>query len=224
MKIPMSFSISGILIAICLMITTHIASAQEQETSKTETQVARFGIKGGINFSNLYVNNVQNQYVKTGGQIGLFAKLPIAKGLSVLPELLYTNKGASVAYGNNLAGSGEYRFNLNYLEMPLLLALNITPAFSVHAGGYAAYLTSANVKDVKSDGSINSVTILEAGDFNRMDYGLAIGLGVDIKKFTVGARYSYGLQDIGKAGTLAGDLTQNAKNSVATLYLGFYFK
>ena len=211
--------------AMTLFILTEVtgAFAQQQKTSAETEITPKFGIKGGLNFANLYINDVKNENIKLGGNIGFFAKLPVFKGLSIQPELIYTGKGAKVTYDNILQGSGEYRYNLNYVETPLLMVLNLTPNFSLSAGGYIAYLTSANVKDVRSDGNINGVNRLNAEDFHRFDYGLVGGLSVDIENFTIGGRYNYGLQTIGKSGNLSGDLTKNSKNSVASIFIGFAF-
>jgi hypothetical protein len=86
-----------------------------------------------------------------------------------------------------------------------------------------AYLVSANVKDVKDDGSVEGARELKADDFHRFDYGLVGGAGVDIDNVTFGARYNYGLQNIGRSGNLSGDLTKNSKNSVVSLFIGIAF-
>ena len=197
--------------------------AQEQEASDESTLTPKFGIKGGFNFSNLYVDNVQDEHVKVGGNIGFYAKLPVTKGLSIQPELIYSNKGAKEDYSNFLQGSGTYRFNLHYVEVPVLLVINLTKNFSISGGGYAAFLAGATVKDVDSDGTINNATELSTDDFNRFDYGLVGGVSVDIDHVTLGARYNYGLHNIGKDDNLAGQLTENSKNSVASLFIGFAF-
>jgi len=212
----------AILLSICTLAFTVNGYSQEQETSDESDITPKFGIKGGLNLSNLYVDNASDEHVKVAGNIGLFAKLPIARGVSIQPELLYTSKGAKTTYNNVVQGSGEYRFNLNYVELPVLLVFNVVKNFNIHAGGYAAYLTSANVKNLR-DGTIQGFTDLNADSFNRVDYGLIGGIGVDIDRFTIGARYNYGLRQVGQSGNLAGDLTRNSKNSVASLYIGFAF-
>lgn len=223
MKTRTRFNFYVLILSGCMLAIGSSAFAQEQRTSDESTFTPKFGIKGGINFSNLYVSNVQNENLKVGLNAGVFAKLPVFKGLSIQPELLYSNKGAKDTYNNFAQGSGEYRFNLNYIETPLLMVFNLTPNFSLSGGGYAAYLVSANVKDLHSDGTITGVQDLNADNFNRVDYGLVGGLGVDIGYVTLGARYNYGLKNIGQSGSLSGDLTKNSKNSVATLFIGFAF-
>jgi hypothetical protein len=212
----------AVLLSICTLAFTVNGYSQEQEASDEIGMTPKFGIKGGLNMSNLYIDNVSDEHVKIAGHIGFYGKLPIARGISLQPELLYTSKGAKTTYNNIAQGSGEYRFNLNYVELPVLLVFNIVKNFNIHAGAYAAYLVSANVKNLR-DGTIQGFTDLNADNFSRSDYGLVGGLGVDIDKFTIGARYSYGLRQVGKSGTLSGDLTQNSKNSVASLYIGFAF-
>ena len=212
------------IVLSCLFIFFSFAGyAQEQEVSGEETlPTAKFGIKGGLNLANLYIDNVKDQNVKAGFVGGVFAKLPVSKGLSIQPELLYSNKGAQATYDNGIQGQGVYRFNLNYIELPLTLVVNVVKNFNIHFGGYAAYLASANVKNVQ-EGTIIGVTDLNENDFNRFDYGLVGGLGLDVKRVGFGVRYNYGLRELGVPGTLAGELTKNSRNSSLSLYIAFAF-
>jgi hypothetical protein len=212
-----------IILTLALIIGSVVVQAQQQQTSAETEMTPKFGIKGGLNFANLYIDNVKDEHIKLGGNIGFYAKLPLAQGLSIQPELLYSTKGAEVSYDNVFQGTGEYRFNLNYVETPLLMVVNLTRNFSLSAGGYIAYLTSANIKSVKSDGTVTGVNNLNADDFRRFDNGLIGGASVDIQNFTLGARYSYGFQKIGKSGNLSKDFTQNSKNNAISIFVGFAF-
>ncbi|HTJ50929.1 MAG TPA: porin family protein [Cyclobacteriaceae bacterium] len=211
------------IIAISCLIASSSLHAQEQVTWNERRLTTKFGIKGGVNFSNLYIDNVERENLKIGVNAGFFAKFPIVRGISIQPEILYSNKGAKDRYQSTVRGSGEYRFNLNYVETPLLLVFNLTKNLNINGGAYAAYLVSANVKDVNHDGTITGVTNLNSSNFNRFDYGLVAGVGVDIQKATLGARYNYGLKNVGLPGSLSGDLTSNSKNSVFTFFIGFAF-
>ncbi len=191
-------------------------------SQEKEWNALKIGVKGGVNFSNLYVDDVDDENMKAGLNLGLFAKIPVTRKLSFQPEILYSSKGSELIY-DNILGSGSYRFNLNYVEMPLLAVVNIVGGFNLHAGGYIAYLTSANVKNVDDEGTIQGVSELNEDNFNRFDGGLVGGLNFDVQSFTIGARYNYGLNEIGEKGTLSGQLTSNSKNSVITLYVGFGF-
>jgi hypothetical protein len=213
----------GTVFMALILFSCLTASAQEQQTSMENNLRPKLGIKAGLNLTNLYVADVSDEHVKAGFNAGLFAKFPVAKGFSIQPELLYSVKGAKDEYNNFVQGNGEYRFNLGYMELPLLAVVNITKNFNIHAGGYAAYLVNANVKNVDNNGNIQGATELNADNFNRWDYGLAGGIGFDIENFSLGARYNYGLHEIGKSGNLSGDLTKNSKNAGFSIYAGFGF-
>lgn len=217
-KVTMIFVMSALVAAsIC-------AQAQEQQAiTGGDKLTPKFGIKGAFSLTSLYVDDVSKEHMKAGFNAGIFAKLPITTGFSIQPELLYSVKGAKDTYSNFVQGDGEYRFNLNYMELPVLAVVNITPNFNIHAGPYLGYLVSANVKDVNSDGTIEGATDLKADNFNRWDVGLAGGVGFDVSAFTLGARYNYGLSNIGKSGSLSGDLTKNSKNAGVSVYIGFAF-
>jgi len=213
----------SVMLAAALLAVVVSASAQEQQTSSDNGLKTKLGIKGGLNLTTLYSSDVSTSHMKAGFNAGIFAKFPITRGFSLQPELLYTLKGAKSTYNNFIQGSGEYRFNLGYIELPLLAVVNITPAFNIHAGGYAAYLTNANVKNVNNNGDIQGATDLNADNFNRWDYGLAGGAGFDIENFTIGARYNYGLSHIGKSDNLSGQFAGGMKNAGFSFYIGFGF-
>lgn len=188
-----------------------------------ESNVTRFGIKGGVNFSNFRIDDVEDNNLKAGLNLGLFMKLPISDVVAIQPELLYSSKGSKLKYDNIIQGKGEYRFNMNYLELPVMGVFHIGDVFNVQVGPYISYLTSANIKNMDEDLTIQGVTDLKEDNFNRLDYGVAAGVGLDFNGFVVGARYNYGLKEVGKSGNLSGVLLNDSKNSVATIYIGFGF-
>lgn len=197
--------------------------AQVQQTTDESELSPKFGIKGGVNLTNMFVEDVSDENMKVGFNAGFFAKLPVTRGFSIQPELLYTSKGAKETYNNIIQGEGEYRFNLNYIELPVLAVINVAKNFNIHAGPYVSYLAAANIKNLHEDHSQDEIAELDADNFNRFDYGLVGGLGIDISNFTIGARYNYGLREIGKSGSLSGQVTKDSRNSAISLYIGVGF-
>lgn len=49
----------------------------------------RIGIKGGLNLSTLYAENVDDTKMLTGFNLGLFAKLPLSDHFAIQPELYF---------------------------------------------------------------------------------------------------------------------------------------
>lgn len=210
------------LIVVLFAITCSAGiKAQETQTTEEKEPTAKFGIKGGLNLTNLYVNDVTDENMKPGVNAGFYAKVPVSKLLSFQPEVLYSMKGAQLNY-NNIFGSGKYRYNLDYLEVPVAAVFNIARNFNIHAGPYAAFLLSAKVQDIDKDGNINGATELNKDNFQSVDYGVFGSVAFDAGNATIGGRYTYGLREIGKAG-LSGNLTKNSKNSALSFYIGFGF-
>lgn len=185
--------------------------------------VTRFGVKGGVNFANFRVDEIEDNNVKAGLNLGLFFKMPVSESFAIQPELLYSSKGSKLEYDNALQGKGEYRFNMNYLELPIMGVISIGERFNVQVGPYVGYLANTNIKNMEKDFDIVDVEDLNEDSFNRFDYGLAAGIGFDLDGFVIGARYNYGLAEVGDSGKLSGQLLNNAKNSAATVYVGFGF-
>lgn len=191
---------------VCSFMT--ITSAQAQE------KTAAYGFKGGLNFSNLYTDTVDDNNVLTGFNAGLYAKFPITNKIAIQPEISYTTKGAEFVYNNALA-NGTSKFNVNYIEVPVLLVVNLTDNFNIHAGPYAAYMVSGKTTSDSSFGSTRRE--LDTDDFNKLDAGISGGLGIDLDVVNFGVRYNYGLTKIGKDNSF---LSSDAKNSVLNVYVG----
>jgi len=209
-----------IITTALLMGMLQTANAQEAGTTKEAT----FGIKGGVNFSNMYTDDVDDENVLTGFNLGIFAKLPITDNIAIQPELYYTTKGSELTY-NNAFAEGTAKFRLNYIEAPLLLVFNLTDNFNIHGGGYVAYLVDGKTKNDSSNNLFDSDDTLDNDDFNKIDAGLAVGLGIDLDKFSIGARYNYGLTTVGKERDYNGTnyTFPDGKNSVLNLYVALSF-
>ncbi len=183
-------------------------SAQAQEKTPS------YGFKGGLNFSNFYVDNVDDSNMLTGFNAGLYAKFPITNSIAIQPEINYTTKGSEQIYDNGVV-QGTSKFNINYIEVPVLLVANITDNFNVHVGPYAAYMVSGKTKNDSNFGSSESE--LDTDDFNKIDAGISGGLGLDFDVVNFGVRYNYGLTKIGKDNSFT---SSDAKNSVFNVYVG----
>ena len=183
---------------------------------QAQEKIASYGFKGGLNFSNLYTDKVDDNNVLTGFNAGLYAKFPIAKGIAIQPEISYTTKGAELVY-NNAFAKGTAKFNVNYIEVPVLLVMNITDNFNVHVGPFAAYMVSGKTE---TDSNIfSSQNQLDTNDFNKFDAGIAGGLGVDLDALNFGVRYNYGLTNVGKERNYAGT-NYTFPDAVLSVYVG----
>ncbi|MCC9019150.1 porin family protein [Flavobacterium lipolyticum] len=203
------------LCALTLFLIASFGMLHAQNTNANP----EYGIKGGFNMSNLYSSDANDENILYGFNAGLYATLPVSDFIAIQPEILFTTKGAKLEFNNALA-SGDSKFRLNYIEVPLLVRVNITRNFNVHAGGYASYLVSSKVT---GRGDFNFEQEIDTDDLNKFDAGLSAGVGVDFDPISIGLRYNYGLTTIGKERTVAGTTYTfpDAKNSNLSLYLSY---
>lgn len=206
--------------ALVFGISSTNLQAQTNDSSSGSKSGAQFGVKGGVNFSNLYTENVEDNNVLTSFNVGVFAALPLTDLIAIQTEVLYSRKGAELVY-NNAFAEGTAQFKLNYIEVPVLLKINITDNLNIHAGPYFAYLIDAEVKNDSDSGIFDFEESYDNDDFNKFDMGLAAGIGFDFNSFGIGARYNYGLSNVGKERTVLGQTytIPDAKNSNISLYL-----
>jgi len=209
--------------------TTQTTVTTETETSSKDTQSdtdrddgsparARAGIKGGMNISNLITGDqVTDRHVRIGFNAGVYGQLFVNEGFAIQPELLYSTKGNKVVTTYGIIDQ-ETKFNMSYLDMPVLAVFKLGNAVEIHAGPYWSYLLGANID---TDGDLgDDFRELDRSNFDNWDYGLVGGIGFNLGAVQLGARYNYGLNEIAKSEG-AKRLLGGAKNSVGQVYVAF---
>jgi len=112
-----------ILIAILLLMFSTAVFAQG---------ITAKGVKGGLNIATLTGDDIDDADSKMGFAFGVFITYEINEMLSLQPEVLFTMKGAKFKdeyteveddyeYYEKYEGS----WNLDYLEIPVLVKINI---------------------------------------------------------------------------------------------------
>lgn len=205
------------LVALFLTVGAAFTSVKAQTNDSGN---AKIGVKGGVNFSNMYTEDVDDNNVLTSFNAGLYASIPLTSALAIQPEFLFSRKGSELEYDNAFA-TGKAKFKLNYIEVPVLLKVNIAENFNIHAGPYFAYLIDAQVTNETDSGNFNFEENIDNDDFNKFDYGLSAGFGFDFNSFGIGARYNYGLSTVGKERDILGTsyTVPDGKNSNISVYL-----
>lgn len=184
-----------------------------------KAQTDQAGIRASLNLSNLYVDEVNDENTKPGFAAGVYFRKGLSDQLSIQPEINYSLKGSQINYDGFFSGSGKYRYNLSYIEIPVLANIHVGESLYFSAGPYAATLIAAKVKDVDGDGTVNNVEEYDRDDFNTFDYGVAAGVGFDFEGGTAGVRYNYGLVNVAPDDRGL----DNGKNSVLQFFIGFGF-
>ena len=182
-------------LAVVLLFITSVAGAQ-----------SRFGIKAGLNFNTLQdvteSGTVENAWkAQTGYHFGVAwqIKVPLL-GLAIQPELMYSKVKTSFAgaYNESIRPNPNImiaptvldfepmEIELDYLTLPINLQLGIDmlvfrPFIVVSPYISFALQKGADLEDRDWD------------DINRFNYGVGAGIGIDIWKLQIMAKYNWGL-------------------------------
>lgn len=196
------------LVVILTLLISYDSNAQSSRPAA--------GIKGGLNVSNLYTGDVDDRDARYGFNVGVFGQ-PVSSDVAALQlELNYSTKG-TMAMTDGLIDQ-KTKFNLNYLDLPVLAVFKLGKACEIHAGVYGAYLLNATID---SDGDLgDTFDEVDKDNFNSTDYGVAGGLGFNLGAVQIGGRYNLGLNEIAKSNS-AKNVFGNAKNQFAQLYIAF---
>ncbi|MGM0531465.1 MAG: porin family protein [Bacteroidota bacterium] len=202
----------SVLLITVLMVGINLPSIGQNQSPE-------IGLKGGLNVSNFYVDEVGDKNPRYGIHLGLRAKMPVTDFLAIQPEFLYSTRGANYDY-SILGYDWETQLNMSYLDIPVMGVIDLSNYVSVQGGVYGSSLMGVNATTEGDTGG--GYEELEKDNFQNFDYGLAAGIGFNISPITLELRYNYGLQGIGKEGW-AEEVLGNPKNSALQLSAGFAF-
>jgi hypothetical protein len=185
-----------------------------------ELEPIELGVKAGVNLSNLYTNDASVSDMIYGFNAGVYIKAPVSKIIAFQPEFYVTTKGASIRYNDPLL-DGTARFNLTYLELPILCEIQTSRHFKLEVGSYIACLVGAKVTNMTEINLFDYEKNVDETQFNRVDAGLVIGAGVVSHSVTVGVRYSYGFTKVGRQQSYLGSsyTIPNTNNGVVGFYM-----
>jgi len=159
----------------------------------------KWGIKGGVNFSSIknFGQVIQTESLEsyTGWHAGIFLqiKVPI---LAVQADILYSQQGQK--FTASPSGISE-SFNLeqSYILIPLVAKFSLLPVINLQAGVQYGILTTAAINGVEEYDFGTPIGVVSVADqFTSGDWSLVFGIGFDISKLMIDARYNLGVSDI----------------------------
>jgi opacity protein-like surface antigen len=188
-------------------------------------QKAEFGIKGGFNSSNFSGDTGRVDFKsRVGFNVGAFVAINLSEKFTLQPEILYSTQGAKAvnvsALYDDVIYTGDVKFNLSYINIPVMIKYYVADKFNFEAGPQIGFLTSAKTS-TKLDGSSQTVDEDIKDSFESVDFGLNFGAGYDFtENVSAGIRYNLGLANISKTQSV-----DNSKihNNVFSLSLEYKF-
>jgi hypothetical protein len=145
----------------------------------------KFGVKAGGNLSMWGGDDAEDSKSKFGFHVGALANIPVSSMFSVQPEVLFSAEGAKFE-----SGGDDINYNLNYINIPVLLQYNNPSGFYAETGPQIGLLMSAKAKAGDESEDIKDF-------FKGSNFSWAIGAGYKMASgFGFGVRYNLGLGSI----------------------------
>lgn len=181
----------------------------------------RLGILGGITSSdaNVDVKNFDTQNVDLY-HAGIAIKASLPFGFAIQPQVMYQVKGASLneVIGSDNVTSGatdlanSFETKVGYIEVPVQiqwgpdLMICRPYVFAEPFVGYALNLKVNDANDVIND--------FKELNMNRFEYGAGLGVGLEIWKFQLSAKYFWNFGEItGEAKDLGNTFVDSVKDA-----------
>ncbi len=207
------------LTIISLSLIT-VSNAQVSQ-SNSGTDVT-FGVKAGLNISNVYDTNGDN-FVATaafGFAGGGFVTIPLGEYFAIQPEVLFSQKGFKGS-GTILGSSYSYERTTNFLDIPLLAVFRPIKYVSVVFGPEFSFLLSEknNFNSVVSNSSQEQQFTND--NIRKNIFGLTGGADLNITdNAVIGLRAGWDLQQNNGDGTSS---TPRYRNVWYQFTLGYRF-
>jgi len=211
-------------LALVAFIGNYI-SAQEGTSGQQERtdfrELLQFGLKGGLNYSNVYKTDGEDFDVdpKFGIVAGAFVSIPIGKYLGIQPEFLYSQKGFK-ATGIILNSSYDFVRTTNYIDVPLLAQIKPSGFLTLLGGPQYSYLLSQKDAFANATSSIEQEQEFENDNIRKNTVSVLVGFDANLSHIVLGVRFGWDLFKNNGDGT---STTPNYKNKWVQATLGYRF-
>ena len=211
-----------------------IAIAMTMATNGLYAQ--KIGIKAGFNLSNMLIEDeiYSNDFkMKPGFHLGAIVDIPLNDMFSIETGLLLSTKGFKLSEEETEMGETfkyEFKYNLIYLDIPLTAKASFNVGDAKIYGAFGPYIGIGLSGTVKSELSFAGETesdseIIDWGsdenndELKRLDYGLTMGVGVEINSIQIGITYGLGLANISPYV----EYDSKINNRVLGISVGYFF-
>lgn len=199
------FTISALALFMIMAMTNH-----------SQAQL-KWGLKGGVNFASIknfeQAGIIDNLQTYTGWHGGIFVqfKLPI---VAVQGDILYSVQGQKF----DLLGVSQTLEN-SYILIPVVAKVSLIPLINLQGGLQYGILTTS---------AINGEDMIDLGNgqeavkdfFKGGDWSVVLGIGFDISKLMIDARYNLGVSQVNEVSFSS---SESLKNGVFQLSAGIKF-
>lgn len=181
----------------------------------------KFGPKVGVNLSTMTLKSSGISFdpsMQVGFHVGVISEISVTDNLVLQPGIFYSTKGSKfkVSYSQL---SYEASIAPSYVDIPVNVLYYFGSGktkISLFAGPYLAYGISGKSEN---DGETSDISFgnTDNNDMKPLDFGLNIGVGVNLNGLVISAQYGLGLANLVPSSTSDGEM----KNRVIGISLAY---
>ena len=194
----------------------------------SNAQLFNYGIKAGIGFSSLKIEDItgindgSDVYdlitgdAVMGYHVGFQTRINLAL-LMIQPELYFNAGGGTVEQIVDNGPNELLDVKFNRIDIPILLGVKLGPV-RVNLGPVGSFVISETTDLTDLDPDFEMFT-------SAMTWGFQAGLGFEISKLSIDARYEGSLSALGETLSVGGaDFALDARPAQWIISLGYWFK
>lgn len=202
-------------VAFFLLLSSTAFAQGNKKLNDEHENFFRFGVKGGLNINKI-TGKSYNEGFNYNFQAGAFMQFNFSSRLGLQPEVNFVqvksefSNDATDIYDGLFLGGNQRKATLNYLEVPVLLNVNLGTSKRVKLQVGPAYggLLKQTVDSLKAQRDL----------YKNAEWSAIGGLWIQLPLINIGARYKLGLTDIN-----AVDNQQTWKNQAIQIFIGLTF-
>ena len=202
------------LVVLSLLVSS-LSFAQNKKLQTEHENFFRFGAKAGVNINKLSGKSYKEGF-RYNFQAGGFLQFNFSERFGLQPEVNFVQSSSEVSNSTTtisddiFGGGSQNKAKLNYLEVPLLLNVNLgsSKRVKLQLGPSYSGLLKQTVDSVKANGNI----------YKNSEWGAIGGLWLQLPLINLGARYKIGLTDINNV-----DDKQTWKSQAILVFVGVTF-
>lgn len=185
-----------LITSITFLLFSVFGFAQIKSKMKLDSEnFFRFGAKAGLNINKIKSMSYQDGF-NYNYQLGVFLQFNFSNRFGIQPEVSFVQSSsefsddASDPYNDLFRDGTQKNAKLNYLEIPLLLNINVGSSKHVklQIGPSYGNVLKETVDSLKTSGEL----------FKKGELSAIGGLWIQLPLINIGARYKMGLTDINK--------------------------
>jgi hypothetical protein len=210
-----------IVAIMILIVTTVTTNSNAQGGAADRRNELYLGLKGGINYSNVYDSQGEKFEAesKVGFVGGAFLTIPIGTFFGVQPEVLFSQKGFK---GTGMLLGTPYTITrtTSYIDVPVLFSVKPGPGVTLMAGPQFSYLIRQKDEVSNSINSERQIQEFENDDLRRNMLCFLGGIDFNFSNVVLGTRIGWDIQNNNGDGT---STTPRYKNTWLQATIGFGF-